>query len=300
MKTAIASIAAIAASLLATLPVHAELNCFPKGKSEANLHYRNDPNFKDAKQRWQAVTKHRYIEGEPGSCTPVTVPGYEGFPTEQCSYESADHGEGYYPRIHAKVIVLDPSAAQLADWSIHACDVNGASASRVTGCVTKLVEAVSKANGAQYPVVGSVVESICASSGDGECKGSNAAPGSKPRNSLSRDGVSVWYKSITKWRLDDIPDDVYAKLFDVKTSDADFFSESWRTYSRVSGATREIWKAWRRAHGASFVPDNVPAKDFDIDHAGWGTVSRVTHQSACNAGSNELFDAIVFSRGYAN
>ena len=140
----------------------AEFQCAPNGASSALPEA--DPFFSQEVATWSATTKRRPTEGN-GDCPNVTVPGYEGFPTKRCSYADADAGKGIFPALNAEVTVLNPSSRQLAAWSVHACRTNGATDAMMPKYLKELRDKVIRSNGAQFPVVGSVVESYCASSG---------------------------------------------------------------------------------------------------------------------------------------
>ena len=159
-----ASLIALAAMLSATAADaagHPEFQCAAVGVTVAFPE--RDPFFDGEVRAWARTTIKRYAEGKR-DCQDVLVPGYEGYPTKRCAYDDADAGAGVYPALHAQVILLDPSSRQLAAWSIHACRSNGAGDAAMPVCLTKLRTDALKSNGAQFPVVGSIVESYCNSS----------------------------------------------------------------------------------------------------------------------------------------
>lgn len=284
-------------ALSAGAPARAEFSCEPEG-APARIESEGDTFFEQAQSAWRTVTQSRYTEGN-GTCPTVSVPGYEGFPTRRCGYSSADAGQGHFPALAAQVIVLNPSARQLASWSIHACRSNGADDSAMTRCLNKVRDAVVGSNGAQYIVAGSVVESFCNSSGNvPPCETLAANDHNRaPRNTLFRDGVSIGYRTLAHWTAEALSADVYARMFDVAASDADI--EAWYRVSRISTAERPDWIAWREHIGKSVVPDGVDETGFDLEKAGWGLVSREVHKSACRGMGNALLDSVVFVRKFA-
>jgi hypothetical protein len=199
----------------------AEFQCAPNGASSALPEA--DPFFSQEVAAWSTTTKGRPTEGN-GDCPNVTVPGYEEFPTKRCSYADADAGNGIFPALNAEVIVLNPSSRQLAAWSFHACRTNGATDATMPKCLKELRDRIIKSNGAQFPVVGSVVESYCASSQQyGDCPSLMKfhSPWLRPRNTWFRDGVSVDYKTAqgVKWDDRTYSRDIFDTVFDVAKSD---------------------------------------------------------------------------------
>jgi hypothetical protein len=284
---------AFAAACFFVKPALAELSCEPPGTAaQMQLKTQSDPFFERARQEWAKVTRNRYVEG---NCSDISIPGYEGFPTKECSYQNAGEGDKKAP-LSAKVVVLNPSAAQLASWAIHACRSNGAPDSKMPGCLKTIVDYVSNQNGTQFPVVGSVVESKCDYLGT-SCNGPITSPERAPVNTLFRDGVSISYRSVAHWTPTPIDDETYTRMFDTVASDKDI--TDWYKYSRISGAERKDWEHWRMFQGLPIVPAGVDAPTFDLKTSGWGKVSRSIHQAACKSELNELFDALVFSRGWA-
>jgi hypothetical protein len=279
---------------------HAELNCNPNGDGQP-FSTENDKFFKDSVSNWATITNRRDIEGSSkDACIDFRIEGYEGFPTKKCTYKAADAGDPTKP-LSAQVVVLNPSARQLASWSVHACRLGGASDAMMQNCLSQIFEHVKGQNGAQFPVVGSIVESECNSSkkySGCHCL-KDGHPALAPRNTLFRDGVSISYQSLAHWDPDEIPNSTYEAMFDTKISDQDIPNDEWYTESRVSGAEREDWMKWRSSSGKLAVPDGIDPRNFDLNGRGWGDVSRIVHQTACKSEGNELFDALVFTRGWA-
>ncbi len=288
----ITSLMVVSASLLTALPALAEFQCAPANTS-ASLPTR-DAFFASEMAAWSKTTRSRYTEGKSASdCRDVTVPGYEGFPTQRCTYENADAGVGMFPALKAQVIILDPSAQQLAAWSINACRVNGATDASMPKCLDRLRNNIIVSNGAQFPVVGSVVESYCNSSGAyGECKSlPKNSPWLRPRHTWFRDGVSVDFKPGFGVHWDDKDYmGLFDKLLDVTQSDRQI-NTTYKT-ARIAAAERDQWRSWRRHIGKPEMTDGVSGT---VDGAGWRTVAASVHRAACRGSSNELFDAVVFA-----
>ena len=65
----------------------------------------------------QKLQKARYMEQD---CQPVSVPGWDGYETQKCTYRVTDHAGGISKA--ATVVMLNPSALKLSEWIINACD----------------------------------------------------------------------------------------------------------------------------------------------------------------------------------
>jgi hypothetical protein len=87
----------------------AEFQCSPTGSTSSLP--TNDPLFRQEVDSWSTIIKGREIEK---NCSDVAVAGYEGFPTKRCTYQDSDAGKGVFPPLRAEIIVLNPSARQLA------------------------------------------------------------------------------------------------------------------------------------------------------------------------------------------
>jgi len=279
--------------------VSAEFSCEPK---EISFPIVNDSFFKKEKISWQAITNNRYIEGGSNNCLLTVVVGYEGYPVYKCDYESVDAGSGYFKPVSASVLILNPSAKQLAAWAIHACRVNGATDDKMLSCLISLRKHVANSNGAQFPIAGSVIESICNSStSTGSCKKhpktNYEISALEPRNTIFRDGVAIYIEEITKWVVgQSLSKNIYSSLFDIPKSDIKI--THWASMSRISGADRNDWIKWRDHINKPYnLVEN--GESFDLDRKGWQTISREVHKAACLSDSNELFDALVYSRQWA-
>lgn len=282
--------------------VRAEFTCTPQNE---DIKYRteNDKYFKTETKKWREITRDRYLEGDgKKSCELFPIANYEGFPVYKCSYKSADEGTKYFDPIEAKVLILNPSAKQLASWSIHACRINGSTDFDMPECLQHIRSFIIDSNGAQFPIAGSVVESICNSSElNGPCKKKSLIQHDiqnlVPRNTLFKDGVAIHIVKISEWEKNKpISDDTYKKLFDVTSYDNDI--TFWGEYSRVSGATRWDWKKWRQHINKPIALEGYDSSEFNIKYKGWQIISREVHKSACMSEANELFDAIVYSHNW--
>lgn len=278
--------------LCAALPASAEFNCAPMNVSVSFPI--KDPFFASAVTAWSKTTYRRYTEGTTkDACRDVEVPGYEGFPTKRCKYENADAGKGVFPALAAEVIILNPSAKQLAAWSISACRINGATDAAMPNCLKRLRNRIIGSNSAQFPVAGSVVESYCNSSGSyGSCQSLKKAKGRglQPRHVWFRDGVSIWFKDSFDVRWDERDySDKYDLLFDPSKADKQIGST--RNVARLAAASREEWRNWRRHIGKPEMPDGAMGS---VDGHGWRTVAAYVHKAACRGASNELFNVVVF------
>jgi len=151
---------AAAALVLTPLPALGEFSCVPANTS---ITYPvGDPFFATQTTLWKAATKVRYVEGtKPSDCIDINVPNYNGHPTKLCHYAEADQGKGVFPPLAAQAIVLNPSAEQMASWSVHACRTAGAGDKAMDYCLTKLHDWILNQNGAQFAIAGTVVESKC-------------------------------------------------------------------------------------------------------------------------------------------
>lgn len=149
----------------------------------------------------------RYLSPQ-GACRAVTRAGWEGFPTQECTY-TGSAGE------KLQVILLNPSTAQLARWLVTACA--DAHARNVVPCAERLALVTSCQSGAQFPVAGYVDE------GD---------------VFTFRDGVTA--------RMGDLPSTVVAPA-DVVADENIVFNgapSKAMTYARISSTTREEFAAF--------------------------------------------------------
>lgn len=278
-------------TVVAAAPAAAEFQCAPLGMTVALPE--GDHFFSDEVAAWSKITKSRYLEGS-GNCLDASVAGYEDFPTKRCRYSAVDAGAGAYEPLAAEVILLNPSAHQLAAWSVSACRTNGATDAAMSNCLKALRSHVVVQNGAQFPVVGSVVESYCNSSGEypNGCNSLSAKDkGRQPRNTWFRDGVAVDYKpaQAVRWDPQVYPKETFDAVFDVAKSDASL--DTTYNLARVAGAVREQWTSWQIHRDKA----DMPERGGTVAGHGWRRVSAAVHKAACRGISNELFNAVVYA-----
>src|SRR5208282_831571 len=107
------------------------------------------------------LAQARYMEVNP---KPVTVAGWEGFPTVQCTYSVED--KALNTNKTAVVILLDPDAHRLARWMVNAYLT--AKGSATTNDLKKLADFIIWQSGGQFPVRGIVYEDILPANGINE------------------------------------------------------------------------------------------------------------------------------------
>lgn len=148
-----------------TLLIGACLLAAPKGGLLAQTPTtRPDPRgFADALAREfvEPLAKARYLEAGPG--VEVSVPKWQGFPTRRHTYSVTDK-DGR--RKSADVILLDPSAQQIARWIVSALiEVEGKyQPDRGRALFTHIIGQ----SGGQFPVAGVVYEDILPADGVNE------------------------------------------------------------------------------------------------------------------------------------
>ena len=201
------------------------------------------------------LARSRYLESNP---RPVTVPGWEGFPTMLCTYSVTDHA--LHTNKTADVILLDPDATRLARWMINAC--NSALGHATTNDLKKLADHIMGQSGGQYPVRGIVYEDILPENGIYEIY-------------CFRDGVTVKINGVehrgekqpTRAEMD--------KSLNCPVSDVTWVGK----YARIQSATREQYQA---AGGKE-----------NVEGTNWLNISRALYQRAWNSETNELMTAWV-------
>ncbi|MGR9207486.1 hypothetical protein ACU8OG_26630 (plasmid) [Rhizobium leguminosarum] len=284
----------IAAACIGVGPTAAEIQCAPK--NIAITYPVQDPYFASEKEAWTAVIGSRYLEGTDDSCSDIEIPGYESYPTKRCYYSAVDAGGEAFAPLSAQVIILNPSAQQLASWSVRACRDVGANDMQMPNCLNKLRLHIVKANGAQFPVAGSVVESRCSSSKayPHGCKGlSDKNKARQPRNTWFRNGVSIDYVDTfdAHWDEKTYTATTFDTVFDVNASDK--FLHNTFTWARIANAERQDWIDWRNHTGKPLMlPGTV---EGSVDDHGWQSISREVQKAACKSDTNDLFNAVVYS-----
>jgi hypothetical protein len=262
---------------------HGEQSCAPSGSWPPKSSFLTDKFYEQARSKWATVVSSRYLEGKDACKELLGVKGYESFPVIECSYSSNGRSSPGWPALRARVRLLEPSAAQLALWTVHACRVNGKTTATMGACIDKVVSHIKGQNGAQFPVAGTVVEQHCDSSPKVKC-GPNAratAIERKPRNAPFRDGVAVETRTQSEWSFESLDD----KTFDLLFAESDDAVTWVFDVARVAGVYRDDWLAWRQARGLKAI---LP------DRKRWHLISREAHKAACRSDSNELVDALVY------
>jgi hypothetical protein len=107
----------------------------------------------------------RYMEQE---CQPVSVPGWEGFETQKCTYRVKDRPAGTSKA--ATVVMLNPSALKLSEWIMNACKNVLPDRDR-QACAQRVFGHVLSQSGGQFPVAGVVYEDILPADGINEAYG---------------------------------------------------------------------------------------------------------------------------------
>lgn len=259
-----------------------ELSCNPPGTP---VPASSDTKFDYALKLWRGKLKQiRYLEGtDPSKCTSVPdQDGYLGYPVVECTYTS--NGGGHSKALTAKVRLLEPSAQQLALWSVHACRANHVIEARMETCLGQLIDEVWLANNATFPVAGIVIER-CADSGSG-C----GADADRPRNVPFQDGVTVNTElkqvGATKdhrWSFVQQPDAMQTSLAAERRANVTKVYKR----ARVSNFDKNSWANWVAHGSASDALKTMTSDD-------WLEISRQVQLKACKSDSNELMDAAVF------
>jgi hypothetical protein len=206
----------------------------------------------------EALKTCRYMEQQ---CQPTTYPEWEGFPLKECLYQVTDQNG---TQKSAKVIMLNPSAEQLARWVVATCMIVKGNADRQY--TDQLFERIIGQSGAQFPVAGIVFED---KNGDGVNK-----------IYCFRDGLTVRVKGV---RSDDhVPTDE-----EIEKSLHGEIDKTWTgQYARIQGTTREQYKA----NGGT-----VDVGDQNNLKLSWLDVIRELYQAAWGKDRNELMIAWAHS-----
>lgn len=199
----------------------------------------------------------------PGACHAVSRAGWEGFPTQECTY-TGSAGE------KLQVVLLNPSDAQLARWLVTAC--TDAHVKNVVPCAERLTLVTSCQSGAQFPVAGYVDE------GD---------------VFTFRDGVTV--------RMGDFPSSVVAPANTVADENIVFDGVPGKamTYARISSTTREEFAAFVGRPVSEFAGLAwIATVRNEYQHA-WGN-DRNRLMSARVAASPATYDVPSWGSGFDN
>lgn len=106
------------------------------------------------------LRRSRYMERGEGE--PVTVPGWEGFPTRLYRYTVTDPTSGTVKQ--ASVVLLDAPAERIARWVVTACSEARGGQIRADD-TDRLFQHVLSQSGGQFPVTGVVYEDILPADG---------------------------------------------------------------------------------------------------------------------------------------
>lgn len=195
----------------------------------------------------------RYMEHNP---RPVVVPGWEGFPTVQCTYSVED--TALKTNKTADVILLDPDPLRLARWMVNACVA--AKGVATTNDLEKLASFILWQSGGQFPVRGIVYEDILPKNGINEIY-------------CFRDGVTVKIKGV-QHRGEKQPTAAEIK----QSLTAPIEDVTWvGRFARIQSTTREMYKA---AGGLE-----------NVEGTNWLDLNRKLYQKAWNSETNELMIA---------
>jgi hypothetical protein len=199
------------------------------------------------------LARARYMEANP---QPVTVPGWEGYPTIKYTYAVKDRATGEAKT--ASVIMLNPNAVQLARWMFTAClEAKGSAAE---GYLRKLTDRIIGQSGAQFPVRGIVYEDILPANGVHEVY-------------CFMDGVTVKVNGV-EHRGEKQPSPAQMD----KALNATLAEVNWvGKYARIQSTTRE---EYQKAGGK-----------LEVEGTAWLKVNRQLYQQAWNSGRNELMIA---------
>jgi len=204
------------------------------------------------------LARARYMEGDP---QPVTVPGWEGFPTVKYTYSVRDHSTGATKT--ASVIMLNPDARQLACWIVTACIE--AKGSRDEAFLHKLANHIISQSGAQFPVRGVVYEDILPANGIYEVY-------------CFMDGVTVKLNGVEHRGEKQPPPEQMQKALQAALADVTWVGK----YARIQSTTREDYQ---KAGGKE-----------DVEGTAWLSVSRKLYQAAWKSPRNELMIAWAKAR----
>jgi hypothetical protein len=199
------------------------------------------------------LARARYMESNP---EPVTVPGWEGYPTVKYTYTVKDRSTGGVKT--ASVIMLNPDARQVARWIITAC--LEAKGSATEGYTRKLANRVISQSGAQFPVRGIVYEDILPANGIYEVY-------------CFRDGVTVKINGVDHRSEKQPSPEQLGKALNAVDADVTWVG----TYARIQSTTRE---EYRNAGGK-----------LETGGAAWLEVNRKLYQQAWGSDRNELMIA---------
>jgi len=199
------------------------------------------------------LARARYMAANP---EPVSVPGWEGYPTTKYTYTVKDRPNGQTKT--ASVIMLNPDARQLARWIVTSClEAKGSAAPALT---RKLADHILSQSGAQFPVRGIVYEDIIPANGIYEIY-------------CYMDGVTVKINGVEhRGEKQPLPEQINKSLQAV-LADVTYVGK----FARLQSTTREQY----RQNGGK----------EPVEGTNWLRVSRELYQKAWKSDRNELMIA---------
>jgi len=211
-----------------------------------------------ARELGPRLRQSRYMESGEGR--DVVVAGWEGFPTRRYTYSVKDK-DGTIKS--ADVILLDPSAEQIARWIVSALvEVTGGYDAPRGREIFRHILAQS---GGQFPVAGVVYEDILPADGRNEIY-------------CFRDGVTVAIAGVPHRGTDPLTPQQLAASVDGKITRV-------YTYARIASTSPQMWMT---AGGSKDVlgADGKPTEK-------WLAAVRSAYQAAWTSDRNELLVAWV-------
>ena len=236
------------------------LNCLGSGSIPAQSlsHPLPEPDRETAIQRLAKelvprLARARYMEASP---QPITVPGWEGFPTTNYTYTVRDRATGTNKT--ASVIMLNPDAPQLARWIVTACAE--AKGSINEAFLHKLADHIIAQSGAQFPIRGVVYEDILPANGINEVY-------------CFVDGVTVKINGVDHRSEKQPSPEQMQRALNAVVADVTWVGK----YARLQSTTLE---EYQKAGGKEAVEGTA-----------WLNVSRKLYQAAWKSARNELMIA---------
>lgn len=226
--------------------------------AQSPSHPQSEPDREAAVRRLAAelaprLAQARYMEANP---QPVTVPGWEGYPTTNYTYSVRDRATGNTKT--ASVIMLNPDARQLARWIVTACIEAKGSVDEGLAC--KLANHIISQSGAQFPVRGVVYEDILPANGIYEVY-------------CFMDGVTVKINGVDHRSEKQPSPEQMQKALKAVVADVTWVGQ----YARLQSTTRQDYQ---KAGGKE-----------DVEGTAWLNVSRKLYQAAWKSPRNELMIA---------
>lgn len=204
------------------------------------------------------LQKARYMEQD---CQPVSVPGWDGYETQQCTYRVTDHAGGASKA--ATVVMLNPSALKLSEWIINAC-TRVLPGHDLQACARRVFDRVLVQSGGQYPVAGIVDEDLLPEDGIYEAYG-------------FRDGITtilegVKHRQTTPFSQQELEVALTARPLQTASSEAP---------ARPIGVSK-----------SQFLKVNPTAS---VDHLNWLVTVREEYKKAWKGNRNTLIEAWLAS-----